>query len=103
MIYPWALSRLVEPLDTFTRSHAQGALTYQLLGLVGFGLTYLLRNLPATVLGLQEVGREMMIGFFWVLYICAAILYLFGALGSAVQALGGYHYNFLGYKPDFQD
>lgn len=97
---PWLIGRSSDPSDDFTISHSRGAVHYQIGGIVVFSLAYLLRGIPARVLGLGEVWTEAALGLFWVIYLCAVTLYLCGLFALAAQALSGSEFDFMGYRPE---
>ncbi len=101
VIGPWLLGRYRDD-DEFVLIHSKGAIHYQLGGLIVFGLAYLLRHVPARILGLSAVWTEAAGTLFWVVYLCAATLYICGLFALAAQAFSGQDFEFLGYRPEIQ-
>ena len=79
----------------FYTTHRYGALCYQILGLIGFGLGAALSYLPGRFT--DEFTAGAVLAFFWVVYLCLFGIYLLIAVFLAIQAWSGqeFHLGFL--------
>ena len=92
VIVAWAQQRFTEDLSEFELSHHRGALVYQIAGLLTFSFLALFSFLPAKLA--EPFIAQVILGFFWVGYMCLILIYLLGVVVLSMQAWSGQDFDF---------
>lgn len=92
LLLPYLLRKLDDEHYDFVDSHTSGAIAYQALGLLVFGISGgFLAHFWSPTTGFE---RQLLVGFFFVIWLLAVLIYVLGAVVFSMQAWSGKPFDF---------